>query len=232
MPLRETLKKIGESFQERKHEKPQESISHHEKASKVTSTVDTSTPLVVDTAIVHETHVREKLEEVQPVIHREIIEPEIHRVIEPIDEHQIKQTIHTDKNLNAIVKDTVVESLSNNIINQLDTPLDISTVDVKNLNKVIEKPPIIIEHHVKKIIEEIQPIIHRTIEEPEIIHENLDIYETVVRAPILVEETKKVAHVEFSPTAKLEEMTLKEKHEESSKITYVETKKMESKKST
>lgn len=55
------------------------------------------------------------------------------------------------------------------------------------------------------IIEEVQPVIHRTIHEPHIIHERKDIYEKIVEAPIEIVETRppifeKEIHIDASGT--------------------------------
>lgn len=40
------------------------------------------------------------------------------------------------------------------------------------------------------IIEEVQPVIHRTVHEPHIIHERQDIYEKIVEPPVEIIETR------------------------------------------
>jgi len=171
------------------------------KATEVLDTTYQTLAPVQDSTVVHETFIREKVEEVQPVIHREVVEPEIHRVIAPVMEHEKKQVLISEKNLGEIVKETYVEAPSAEVVARLDTALDVSTVDVKASSTTVELKPIVIEHHVKQVIEEIQPVIHRTIEEPELIREKVDIYETVVKAPKVFEERREVVYRDFSSTS-------------------------------
>jgi len=167
-------------------------------ATEVTNTSYETLAPVTDTTVVHETVIREKVEEVQPVIHRQVVEPEIHRVIAPIMEHEKKQVFISEKNLGEIVKDTVVEQPNAELVSRMDTPMDASTIDIKSNSTVVELKPIVIEHHVRQVIEEIQPVIHRTIEEPELVKERVDIYETVVRAPVVYEEKREVIYRDAS----------------------------------
>jgi len=156
---------------------------------------------VQDTTVVHETFIREKVEEVQPVIHRQVVEPEIHRVIAPVMEHDKKKVLISEKNLGEIVKETYVEAPSAEIVASLDSALDVSTVDVKSSATTVELKPIVIEHHVKQVIEEIQPVIHRTIEEPELVRERVDIYETVVKAPVVYNEQRQAVFRETTTSS-------------------------------
>ena len=50
------------------------------------------------------------------------------------------------------------------------------------------------------IIEEVQPVIHKTIHEPHIIHERKDIYERIVEPPVEIVETRSAIYEKEVPT--------------------------------
>jgi len=156
----------------------------------ITSSFDEKDIIVEKTPVVHETIITEQVEEIQPIIHREIEQPEIHRVTQPFFERIFRGTAVSEKELNAEYRADVVAAPSADFIAKRDAVGDRSSVDYTSTKTVIEKEPIIYEHRIRSIIEEIQPIIHREVVQPEVVKETLNIYEKYIEAPIIIEETR------------------------------------------
>jgi len=140
-------------------------------------------------AVVHETIRKDIVEEIQPVIHREIEVPEVHRVIQPVFENQLKDTVVVDKTLDSQYRATFVQPASDDFIAKRDR-LEPSTTDFETTKTVIEKEPIVVETRTRKVVEEIVPVVHREVIKPEVIRERLDIYEKVIESPVYSEETR------------------------------------------
>jgi hypothetical protein len=75
----------------------------------LTSDIVTSEVVVEKAPIVHETIRHERLEEIQPIIHREIEQPEIHRVTQPLFEKVLRDTFVSEKNLESEYRADFVE---------------------------------------------------------------------------------------------------------------------------
>jgi len=137
-------------------------------------------------------HIQPKeIEEIQPVIHREREKTEIIEVTKPIIEREVLPTTISEKTLPAETRPTIFHEESEQFKQRYKhaTEKYKASVEVAPTEReVIEKPPIVKEHVVRKVIEEIQPVIYREITEPHITREVKPIYEKVVDEPTLVEK--------------------------------------------
>jgi len=152
--------------------------------------VDQREVVIEKAPVVHEIFRTQIVEEIQPVIHREIEQPEIHRVVQPVFEKKVEETDVKEVKMESQYKEAVITKPSADFIAKRSQPQGENTIDFQATKTVIEKQPIIYEHKVKTIIEEVQPVIHREVVKPELIKERIDIYEKYVEAPIYVEETR------------------------------------------
>eukprot|EP01119_Soliformovum_irregulare_P024821 TRINITY_DN89_c0_g1_i1.p1 TRINITY_DN89_c0_g1~~TRINITY_DN89_c0_g1_i1.p1 ORF type:complete len:284 (-),score=84.94 TRINITY_DN89_c0_g1_i1:46-897(-) len=141
--------------------------------------------------IVQETVHKQQIEEIQPVVHREINKTEVHEITQPIYEKQVKPTVELNK-VNATIQGKVVDERTDFQVEFADK----DSVVHDDKKTVVTKPAIVEEEVNTEIIEIIQPVIHREVHQKVIIHSNQDIYEkyneqaTVVheyRAPVVVE---------------------------------------------
>jgi len=152
------------------------------------ATVDT----VSRAPVIDETIIQEQREIIQPVIHREIEKTEIRHVIQPVYQEETTATQIHERTLPAEYRGEfragpdVLETLNASATTQ---PTVVSTTAAAQVTTVVNEA---IVHEIIKphIIEEVQPVIHRTVHEPHIIHERKDIYEKIVEAPVEIIETR------------------------------------------
>jgi len=175
------------------------------------TTMKAATVDVVERApVIEETIIQERREIIQPVIHREIEKTEIRHVIQPVYQEETKATQVHERTLAAEYRGQVstgpspLESLQAS--SAAAQPTLISTVAAAQKTTVVNEA---IVHEIIKphIIEEVQPVIHRTVHEPHIIHERKDIYEKIVEAPVEVVETRAPIYEKemiFTTTTKVE----------------------------
>jgi len=148
-------------------------------------------------AVIHEKFFPVQREEIQPIIQREREKTEILQVEQPMYESETKPTVVHDIQLPAEVKPDVVESreevqrIVDQFANSYHSTREIAPVQYR----VIEKPPIIQEHVRKRIIEEVQPIIHKEVIEPHLIRGIKPIYEKIIEAPVV---TRIIKEMEYS----------------------------------
>jgi len=163
-------------------------------ASSSTTPVSTShipavTQYVEKPALIYENIRKEQVEEIQPVIHREHERTEVRQITQPIIQGIMEPVRVEDKELPAQIKPPVqASSIPINTSKTAATPL--STQSTTTATKVIEKPPIIVDTDNNKIVEEIQPVIYRTVLQPSVVRETLPIFEKVVESPVLVQQTR------------------------------------------
>jgi len=128
-------------------------------------------------------------EEIQPIIHREREKTEVVQMTRPIREREVQATVVEKRMLPAETKPTIVQENSqferdyNANVNRYKSSVDVDPVE----HETIEKPAIIHEHLTRRVIEEVQPVIHKDVTVPTLIKETQDIYEKIIEAPILVE---------------------------------------------
>jgi len=135
--------------------------------------------------VVHERIRKEEVEEIQPIIHREHEKLEVHQVTQPMIEQIVQPTIFQDR---ALASETRPIISKGSYI--ASTAIAQGTQDIQSFHKVVEKSPIIMETERKRVLEEIQPVIYKEILQPTIIRETKDIYEKVIEAPIIIQETR------------------------------------------
>jgi hypothetical protein len=127
--------------------------------------------------------------EIQPVITREREQTEVHEVVQPLHQREILPAVVEEKQLPA-VEGEIVESSENFEKEYNETTQKFkSSVTVEDLKKErVEKKPIVQEVFHKKVIEEIQPVVHKETVVPHVIRETLPIRERIIEAPKLYQE--------------------------------------------
>jgi len=152
------------------------------------ATVDT----ITRAPVIDETIIQEEQEIIQPVIHREVEKTEVRHVIQPVYQDTTTATQVHERTLPAEFRaevdesDGLLESMQQ--ANTISQPTIVSTTASQTTTVVNEA---IIHETIKPhIIEEVVPVIHRTVHEPHIIHERKDIYERIVEPPVEFVETR------------------------------------------
>lgn len=135
-------------------------------------------------AVIHEKIKREEVEEIQPVIHRELDKTEIKLITQPLLEKEIKPVQFHESILPAEQRSPILPPSTEIPREQFQNMTEFEGVE----RKVVEKAPIIVETIKKHIIEEVQPIIYKEIHEPHVIKITKPIYERVVEAPVVFRE--------------------------------------------
>jgi len=160
--------------------------------------VSTLKPTTLDTfsraPMIDETVIREKQEIIQPVIHREVEKTEVRHVIQPVYQEQtipaqIEERVLEPEFRGEISGDALDVLGALQASSEESKPTLICTTSAATTTTVVNEP--IVHETIKPhIIEEVQPIIHRIIHEPVIVHERKDIYEKIVEAPVDIVETR------------------------------------------
>jgi len=161
--------------------------------AEITTLKATTVDTVARAPVIDETIIREREEIIQPVIHREIERTEVRHVIQPVYQEETIPTQVEERVLAAEYRGEV--RAGPDVLEQLQLsgaqsqPSVITTATAERTTTVVNEA---IVHEIIKphIIEEVQPVIHRTIHQPQVIHERKDIYEKIVEAPVEVIETR------------------------------------------
>jgi len=130
-----------------------------------------------------------ELIEVQPVVVREREQTEVHEVVQPIHEREVLPPVIDTQEL-PTVEGEIVESHEEfeKEYNEVTEKFK-SSVQVEDVHKErIVNKPIVQEVVHKKMIEEIQPVIHKETVVPHILREKVPIHEHIVEAPKLIQE--------------------------------------------
>jgi len=135
-------------------------------------------------AVVHEKIKREEVEEIQPVIHRELDKTEIRQITQPYMEKEVKPVQIHESILPAENRATILPASTEIPREKFENLTEFEGVERRR----VEKTPIIVETIKKHIIEEIQPIIYKEIHEPHVIKLTQPIYEKIVEAPVIFKE--------------------------------------------
>jgi len=128
--------------------------------------------------------------EIQPVVNLEREQTEVHEIVQPFVETEVLPANIEEKSLPVIEKEEIRESEEEfkKEYRQITEGFK-SKVDVNDIRKErIVKAPIVNEVIHKKVIEEIQPVIHKETIVPKVIKELQPIHERIVEAPKLVKE--------------------------------------------
>jgi len=159
------------------------------------ATVETAAPTIDHVerpTLVEERAHRKEVEVVQPVIHREREQREVHQVIENIYERQVKPTVVREQQLASeyrpdvrVITPEEEREYMNVQVTGLRTTIEHAPIE----HERVVKEPIVLETIKKKIIEVIQPVIHRETFETEVTYSTQPIYEKVVEEPVIVRET-------------------------------------------
>lgn len=124
-------------------------------------------------------------EEIQPVIHRDREQLEIREEIQPIYEKTVRPTLVEERQL---APETRAEVRTGVMPVIAEGPRSNVVVEREHV-EVMTKAPIVEETVHRKIIEEVQPVIHRETIAPRVIKEIQPIYEKVVEAPVVTYTT-------------------------------------------
>jgi len=135
-------------------------------------------------AVIHEKIKREEVEEIQPVIHRELDKTEIRQITQPYMEKEVKPVQFHESILPAEERAAILPASMEVPREKFENLTEFEGVERRR----VEKTPIIVETIKKHIIEEVQPIIYKEIHEPHVIKLTKPIYEKIVEAPVLFKE--------------------------------------------
>jgi len=180
-------------------ERPSIDLSERPQLNTVSNTIEerTNRQSIERPAVIHEKLFPVEREEIQPIIRREREKTEILQVEQPMYESEIKPTVVHDIQLPTLVKPELVESRVEvqKIVEQFGNSYRSTKEIAPTEHRVIEKTPIIHEYVRKRIIEEVQPIIHKEVIEPHLIRGIKPIYEKIVEAPVI---TRIIKEMDFS----------------------------------
>lgn len=137
--------------------------------------------------VVKEKVVHEEIEEVQPVIEREVEQTEIQQIIVPTEEHEKRVFEHEEHGgLPTETRETRGEFSQDEMDRQRIAVQPEHVEENVGGTRVVNQP--IVKENVKtRVVEEIQPVIERTIEETHVHHVEQPIIEHHVAAPIIRE---------------------------------------------
>jgi len=147
--------------------------------------------------IIHEKIMREEVEEIQPIIHRDHERTEIHQVTQPIVEESVRAVEIVQKELPSQVRATVIAGPQY----VASTEVVQNTVQYQQDHKVVEKPPIYMESEHRTVIEEVQPVLYKEILQPSLVKETLPIYEKIIEPFVLYHETRPVQYLGATATS-------------------------------
>jgi len=151
--------------------------------------------------VIHETVLPVETEEIQPVIHRDIEKTEIHVVNAPQYEGTAtRPVIIHERELPAEVRPEIrmPTGEADEKLRRLETAEQSRIQRAPVEHVIVEKPPIIEETIHRRIIEEVQPIVHKETIEPHVIRETLPIYEKIIEPPVVVGVTRQMASLAIS----------------------------------
>jgi hypothetical protein len=139
---------------------------------------------IVNAPVVQETVRRHEVDEVTPMIERDVDRTEIQQVIERDEEYD--EQVHThERTLPTEVRDTVIHEGEADVQRQIADE-ERKVEDLGGETHVLE--PIVKENVRVHVVEEIQPIIERTVDETHIVHTTQPIKEHHVLPPVLRDE--------------------------------------------
>jgi len=132
-----------------------------------------------------------RTQEIQPIVQLEREQTELHEVIQSIHKREVLPTTMEETNLPTIEREEVRESEEEfkkeyeALSEQLRSSVKVEDVE----HQKVVKAPIINEILHRKVIEEIQPVIHKETLVPHLIRETLPVHEKLIEAPrLFVEE--------------------------------------------
>jgi len=183
-PIHERIVEAPRLFQEEFDDRPNWKGARTESGEAVEVQTLTKAPILEEV-------IRPKeIIEIQPLITREREQTEVHELVQPIREQEILPPVVESQVLPDIERDVVVESGEsfgreyNEVTEQFKSSVEVGAVEKQ---RVLRKP-IIQEVIHKRIIEEIQPVIHRETIVPHIVKEILPIHEKIIEAPTLIQQ--------------------------------------------
>jgi len=154
-------------------------------------------------SVIHERVHAVEDEEIQPIVHRDIEKTEIHLITEPRSEREVRPTVIQEGVLPAEYRPDVRMNRqeADERLRALETAQTSHLERAPAEHKVYEKAPIIEETIHRRIIEEVQPIIHKETVEPIVIRETRPIYEKVIEAPVITSVTREMERMSVKTTA-------------------------------
>ncbi|KAJ3042167.1 hypothetical protein HDV00_008054 [Rhizophlyctis rosea] len=133
-------------------------------------------------------HAREK-EEITPVIEREREETIVNQVVQPVKD--TRHEVHHHQATNAPIQNEVIEDISNAEAEKYQRNRaqhqSTRTVEGHGVHSAHVTAPIVHERVKPHVVEEIQPVIEREIQEEHVVHRIQPVQERVVKAPVVGE---------------------------------------------
>jgi hypothetical protein len=130
------------------------------------------------------------MEEIQPVVHRDIKKTEVHQVTQPIYEEYTAPTVEINRELEAEIRPVLVEDRTM-YKGEFERGLEKDSYSRDAVKKErIVNDAIVEENITKEIVEIVQPVIHRDTVEPTWIKVNAPVYEKIVEQPTLIHEIR------------------------------------------
>lgn len=140
--------------------------------------------------VVHENLRQQQSTHITPVVDREREETIVQQTIQPIEDRVQAETQHHYSQAKAISRETA-EELSAEDARRYQAQRELVGTGSRNVERidrgVVENAPIVKERVNTHVIEEIQPVVNRTIEEQHIVHTEQPIYEHHTAAPKVAE---------------------------------------------
>lgn len=130
-------------------------------SSSTSENMATTTERIEKAPIVLETIKHEQIEEIQPIITRDVHRTNVSKITQPLYDKEIRAPVYSDSSLpiNETIKGELLTQYKD-LISNVKEGKETQTIRV-------EKEPIIIETHKRVIIEEFHPVIYREIVHPE-----------------------------------------------------------------
>eukprot|EP00026_Physarum_polycephalum_P012891 Phypoly_transcript_13238.p1 GENE.Phypoly_transcript_13238~~Phypoly_transcript_13238.p1 ORF type:complete len:343 (+),score=63.75 Phypoly_transcript_13238:94-1029(+) len=155
-------------------------MAHSLDTTPVLEVHDVTKATITKPPIIHEYVVPEYTKIVQPVIHKEIVKTEVRQITQPIYEEVTRAVrIHENELSHDVKENLAKESIPFDEILKRNESAEpkIFTNYAPAITKKVILQPIIYENVITEVIEEIQPIIHRTVHETHIIKKKEIIHE-------------------------------------------------------
>jgi hypothetical protein len=131
-----------------------------------------------------------QMEEIQPVVHRDIKKTEVHQVTQPIFEEYTAPTVEINRELEAEIRPVLIEDRTM-YKGEFERGLEKDSYSRDAVKKErIVNDAIVEENITKEIVEIVQPVIHRDTVEPTWIKVNAPVYEKIIEQPTLIHEIR------------------------------------------
>jgi len=149
----------------------------------------TSVQRIEKPTVVHEKILPSQLTEVQPVVHIDREQTEVHKVVQPLKERDIAPTQVQHVQLPAQHLESRASDAQFQTQYRAASNLHSDTTVAPTATSFVERAPVVHENVHKRVVEEVQPVLYKETFQPTVIEAVKPIYENIVEAPILSQET-------------------------------------------